>query len=68
MGAHLPDVHLYWMLMDMLPDDVATEVRDRRQHLNSVDQVIHYLSGEIARYRDKENCTIQDRIAEQSLH
>ena len=34
-GDTLPDVFLYTMLLQMLPDEVSKEIRDRRQQLNN---------------------------------
>ena len=56
------------MLVGMLPDDVATESRNRKHYLYSTDTVIQHVSGELSRYRDTEISTFQDRVAEQSLH
>ena len=66
-GAHMPEVHLYWMLMDVLPDDVATEIRDRKHYLKTVGSVIHWIQGELSRYRDKEISSLQDKHAQHML-
>ena len=44
-GDHLPDVFLYTLLLNMLPDDVAKEVRDRRQTLNTTQRALDYIMG-----------------------
>ena len=51
-GGHIPDEFLYTMLLNILPKDVAAEVRDRRQRLNTTDLVLEYLHYELARYND----------------
>ena len=35
-GGHFPDFVLYTMLLNVLPEDVAKEVRDKRVTLNTV--------------------------------
>ena len=45
----------------MLPEDVAREVRDRKAVLNSTDRIVDYLSGELARYNDKQLSTLHDQ-------
>ena len=55
------------MLMEMFPDDVAAEVRDRRQHVNTVDRVACYITGELARYRDRVIASLHDKHAEHLL-
>ena len=47
------------MLCSMLPEDIAKEVRDRPL-LNSVDKIVHYLQGELARYNDKHLSSVAD--------
>ena len=54
------------MLMDVVPDDVATEVRDRKQILNTTGK-INCVSGELARYRDKEHSIHRDKRSRQLL-
>ena len=51
-GSTFPDLVLYTMLLNILPDDVAKEVRDRRNTLYTVGRVLDYLKGELSRYRD----------------
>ena len=51
----------------MLPEDIATEIRDRKHYLNTVDKVVHYITGELSRYRDKEICHLHDKRAEHLL-
>ena len=53
--------------MDVLPEDVATEVRDRKNVLNSTDKVLLYISDRLARYRDKELSSMHDKRAEHAL-
>ena len=55
------------MLMDILPEDVATEVRDRRNHLNSTGKVMGYIHEQLSRCRDKELSALQDKRAEHAL-
>ena len=55
------------MLLDILPEDVATEVRDRKHRLNNVDKVIQYIHEELSRYRDREISNLQDKQAEKLL-
>ena len=47
-GGYLPEEYLYIMLLDILPEDVAAEIRDRPS-LNTVQRVTDYISGELAR-------------------
>ena len=49
-GAGIPDESLYVMLLSMLPEDVAKEVRDRKNVLSTVQHVLDYVNGELARY------------------
>ena len=51
-GADLPGEYLWVMLSDILPGDVASEIKDR-PHLDTVPKVTDYISGELARYNDK---------------
>ena len=60
-GTELPETHLYWMLIDMLPEDIAVEIRDRRQTLNTVDKVVYYIMGKLARYRAKEIASLHGK-------
>ena len=53
--------------MDMVPDDVATELRDRKHILNTVDTVVQYRMGELSRNRDKEISSMHDTRAEHAL-
>ena len=64
-GGYLPDEYLWVMLMDMLPDDVAQDIRDR-PHLNSVLKVTDYVTGELARYNDRHLGKIHDNEAAES--
>ena len=48
----IPDMFLYTMLLNMLPEGAAKEIRDRRQTLNSTQRALDYLHGELARYND----------------
>ena len=59
-GGHMPDWNLYGMLINMLPDDVAQDVR-RLSHLNDTQRVLDYLHGELARYNDTHLSEITPR-------
>ena len=51
-GSTFNDVVLYTMLINILPEDIAKEVRDRRQTLNTVSRVLDYLKAELGRFND----------------
>ena len=51
----------------MLPQDVAQEVRDRKQTLNTTQAVMDYVYGELARYNDKHLSQMQEKMELQSL-
>ena len=55
------------MLVDILPEDVATEVTDGKHVLDTVDTMLTYLSGELSIHRDKELTSFHDRKAEHAL-
>ena len=52
-GSSFPDAVLYTLLLNVLPEDVAKEVRDKRVTLNTVGRAIDYLRDELARHNDK---------------
>ena len=54
------------MLLDMLPEDVAAETRDRPL-LNTVQRVTESVSQEVARYNDKHLGKIDDDLASKAL-
>ena len=51
------------MLLDILLDEVASEVRDRTHIRNTTDNSILYLNEQLARYRDKELSTFHAKRA-----
>lgn len=51
-GGRLPDVFLYTMRLAMLPSDIAKELRDRRQPLDTTQRALDCFHGELARYID----------------
>ena len=66
-GASIPDESLFVMLLNMLPEDVAKEVRDRKQVLNTTQAVLDYVYGELARYNDKHLSQLQEKMDMQAL-
>ena len=66
-GDMIPDVFLYTMLLNMLPEDVGKETRDRRQTLNTTQRALDYLHGELARYSDGYLSKLHARLDAQHL-
>ena len=55
------------MRLGALPEEVATETKDRQHVLNTVDAVRHSTTGKLSRCRGKERCQLHDRRPEHSL-
>ena len=53
--------------MNVLPEDVQQEVRDRKSTLVSTQAVVDYLNGELARYQDTHLSKIHDRFENKIL-
>ena len=49
MGGIIPVIVLCTMLLNMLPEEVAKEIRDRRQTRNTTQRALDYLPGGIVR-------------------
>ena len=54
------------MLTDVLPEDVAQEIRDRPA-INTTQKVVEYVSSQLARYNDKQLGKIYDDAASKAL-
>ena len=51
----------------MLPEEVAKEVRDRRQTLNTTQRALDYLHSELSRYNDSYVSKLHARLDSQHL-
>ena len=60
-GSTIPDSSLYVMLLNMLPEEVAKDVRDKKHVLNTTQLVLDYVWGELARYNDKYLSSIHEK-------
>ena len=66
-GGNLPDESLYVMLINMLPSDIAKEIRDRRKTLTTTVDVIAYINGELGRYNDEYLAKLHSNMDYQNL-
>lgn len=65
-GMYLPEEYLVIMLMDVLPEKVASETRDRPL-INATQKPVEYVSRELARYNDKHLAKVYDEQAAKAL-
>ena len=66
-GGSLPDQYLFTMLLNMLPADVAAEVRDRRQRLNTKDRTWADVGYELARFSNSYISKLHEKQDAESL-
>ena len=61
-GRNIPDINLYTMLLNVLPEDVQNEVRDRKSTLPSTQKVLDDIAGELSRYQDVHLSKVHKRF------
>ena len=66
-GDLIPDVFLHTLLLNMLPEEIAKDIRDRRQTLNTTQRALDYIHGELARYSDNCLSKLHARLDSQHL-
>ena len=49
------------MMLNMLPEDVANDVRDKRHMLSTTQLVLDYVWAELARYNDRHLSAIHEK-------
>ena len=66
-GADLPDYTAYAMLLNMVPDDVATELRDQTNWISTTELATDYLRNERSRYANRHLASIHEKVDDAQL-
>ena len=65
-GAGLPDIHLRQMFLNMLPEKVAAEIREKKE-LVTLQQCIDHVLGDLGRFNDGRLAKVHAQRLKQNL-